>query len=114
MLPALLLMAAAPSLPQAIRQSIDPCKAARQANDIVVCGRNREQEQRRYRLPRDPDRGFDPLGAVDSVSRERHRLLDADGAGPDLTRGSCSSVGASGATGCSIKQWREMREQKGW
>jgi len=113
-LPALLLMAAAPGFSQAIRQSIDPCKAARQANDIVVCGHDGEQEQRRYRLPRDPDRGFDPLGAVDSVSRERHRLIDGDGASQDLTRGSCSAVGASGATGCMIKGWREADQQKGW
>lgn len=112
MLSLLLLAAAPPSIGDALRQAIDSCPADRPTNEIVVC--KRREEQQRYRMPPMPDRGFDPLGAVDSVSRERHRLIDGDGASPDLTRGSCSSVGASGWTGCQIKTWREHDQQKGW
>ena len=105
---------AAVDLTQAVRDATDGCRAATPAPGITVCGGERG-EPGRYRLPlRDEDRGFDPLGSVDSVSRERHRLLDADGFGQDLTRGSCSSVGASGWTGCTIKAWREADQQKGW
>jgi hypothetical protein len=110
---ALLLAFAAPSIDQAIEEAVDPCKAARQQSGITVCGRSQEQQRQRFRLPRE-DRGFDPLGPVDSVSRERQRLIDGDGASQDLTRGSCSAVGASGWTGCQIKTWREHDQQKGW
>jgi len=113
MIAALLLMAAtAPSIDQAIERAMDPCKARQAAGEIVVCAR-RPGGQQRYRMPR-IDRGFDPSGPVDSVSRERHRLIDADGAAPDLTRGSCSASGANGWTGCMVKDWREHDQQKGW
>jgi hypothetical protein len=108
----LLLAALTPDVGQAIQQAIDPCKATRPADGIVVCGESRQQRER-YRLKRE-DKGFDPKGSVDSVSRERNRMIDAGGANTDLTRGSCSAVGASGATGCMIQSWRERREQKGW
>jgi hypothetical protein len=110
---ALLLALAAPDINQAIANAVDPCRAARAQSGITVCGRTQEQQRQRFRLPRE-DHGFDPLGSVDSVSRERQRLIDGDGASQDLTRGSCSSVGASGATGCMIKGWREHDQQKGW
>lgn len=110
----LLLALAAPDIEQAIRNAVDPCRTERGGPGITVCARTREEMDRRFRLPPMPDTGFDPLGPVDSVSRERHRLIDGDGASQDLTRGSCSAVGASGATGCMIKDIREKREQKGW
>lgn len=113
MLP-LLLALAAPNIDQAIRDAVDPCAASRREGGITVCGRSKAETDRRFRLPTMPDRGFDPLGSVDSVSRERHRLIDGDGASQDLTRGSCSTVGASGWTGCQIKKWGEMDQQKGW
>ncbi len=97
-----------PTIADAVHAAADPCAA--RGDEIVVC--RRRQAGDRYRLPR-IDRGFDPGGPVDSVSRERHRLLDADGAAPDGTRGSCSAVGASGATGCMIKGWRERDQQRG-
>lgn len=111
---ALLLALAAPDIDQAIRDAVDPCAASRREGGITVCARTKEETDRRFRLPQMPDRGFDPLGPVDSVSRERHRLIDGDGANTDLTRGSCSAVGASGWTGCQIKKWGEMDQQKGW
>jgi len=111
---ALLLALAAPDIDQAIQDAVDPCAAARRDSGITVCARTKEQTDRRFRLPPMPDTGFDPLGPVDSVSRERHRLIDGDGASQDLTRGSCSAVGASGWTGCMVKGWREKDQQKGW
>ena len=114
MMLALLLGLAAPDIEQAIKEAVNPCAAARRQDGITVCARTREEMDRRFRLPPMPDIGFNPLGPVDSVSRERHRLIDGDGASQDLTRGSCSAVGASGATGCMIKGIREKREQKGW
>jgi hypothetical protein len=111
---ALLLALAAPDIDQAIKDAVDPCAATRRDSGITVCARTKEQTDRRFRLPPMPDTGFDPLGPVDSVSRERHRLIDGDGASQDLTRGSCSAVGASGWTGCMVKGWREKDQQKGW
>lgn len=108
----LLLAAVAPTIGQAIEDAVDPCKAAQRAGGIVVCGRTEQERQQRFRLPRG-DGGFDPRGSVDSISRERHRLIDGDGASTDLTRGSCSAVGAGGWTGCMIKGWRERDQQKG-
>ncbi len=113
MLP-LLLALATPDIDTAIKDAIDPCAAARREGGITVCARTKEEQDRRFRLPPQPDHGFDPLGSVDSVSRSRHRLIDGDGASQDLTRGSCSAVGASGWTGCQIKKWNEMDQQKGW
>lgn len=71
--------------------------------DIVVCGRRSGNGG--YRLP-DSDR-FDPAGPIDSVSRERHRLLDVGAAGI----GSCSTVGPGGWTGCMFEDWRHADEQ---
>ncbi|WBO20961.1 hypothetical protein [Sphingomonas abietis] len=110
---ALLLALATPDIDSAIAQAINPCPADPRAGDIVVCGKDKQAMDRRFRIPRE-DHGFDPLGTMDSVSRERHRLIDGDGASQDLTRGSCSPVGASGSTGCDIKKWRENDQKKGW
>src|ERR1700761_9267263 len=110
MVPLLLMLLAAPTaMDQAIDRAVDPCKAARATDGIVVCGRDAERQRRRYRLP-DDDHGFVPDGPVESVSRERHRLLDGV---QDQTRGSCSAVGASGFTGCMIQSWREKDHQPG-
>ncbi len=101
-------------LSKAFDTAIARCRSTAPTNEITVCA-HQPGDADRYRLPlRDEDDGFDPLGPVDSVSRERQRLIDGDGASTDLTRGSCSSVGASGWTGCQIKTWREHDQQKGW
>jgi hypothetical protein len=79
------------------------CPADRSPDDITVCGRRNDGSG--YRLP-PPDR-FDPAGSIDSVSRERHRLLDVGASGI----GSCSTVGPGGWTGCMLNDWRNADEQ---
>jgi len=73
--------------------------------DLVVCGRPGARSP--YRLP-PQDAGWTPDGAIDSVSRERHRLLDPGAAGI----GSCSTAGPGGSTGCDLIRWREAYEQR--
>jgi hypothetical protein len=80
-----------------------PCTAPAQPQEIVVCGRG---DDARYRLPV-PD-GFDPRGLVDSVSRERNRLMDVGASGIH----SCSTVGPGGWTGCDLRRWRQAHEQR--
>ena len=92
--------AAAPAAPPI---AATPCTAPAEAEDIVVCGRG---EDARYRLPT-PD-GFDPRGLVDSVSRERNRLMDVGASGIQ----SCSTVGPGGWTGCDVRRWRHAHEQR--
>jgi hypothetical protein len=73
-------------------------------DDITVCGRRNRGDG--YRVPPPPD-GFDPGGTVDSVSRERHRMLDVGAVGTQ----SCSAVGPGGWTGCVFNDWRRADEQ---
>ena len=80
-----------------------PSPTPAQPQEIVVCG---QPEDSRYRLPT-PD-GFDPRGLVDSVSRERNRLLDVGASGIH----SCSAVGPGGWTGCDLRRWRQAHEQR--
>jgi hypothetical protein len=100
---------AMPSIESAIRSAATACPKPASSGEITVCGHH-DQDPLRFRLPPTPDNGFDLFGPVESVSRERNRLLDYNG---DMTRGSCSPSGASGMTGCMIKKWREMDEQAG-
>jgi hypothetical protein len=81
------------------------CDPAAAADDIVVCGRRTSPE--RYRLPIRPE-GFDKKGPIDSVSRERHRLIQEGDAGI----GSCSAVGASGSSGCFHRARKRQCEQE--
>jgi hypothetical protein len=80
-----------------------PCTAPAEPQEIVVCGRG---DDARYRLP--SPGGFDPRGLVDSVSRERNRLLEVGAAGIH----SCSTVGPGGWTGCDLRRWREAHQQR--
>jgi hypothetical protein len=84
------------------------CERAAQ-NEIVVCGRRVEEPRSRYRLPEEPDLGFDPSGDVDSVSRERNRLLEPGASGT----GSCSSAGSGGWSGCMANDFRHQIDQYG-
>ena len=72
--------------------------------EIVVCGR---RETEKYRLPIRPD-GFDPKGMMESVSRERNKLLQEGDSGI----GSCSTVGPGGWTGCGARQFKQRLEQE--
>ena len=84
------------------------CEGARGGDEIVVCGqRNRERSP--FRLPEEPDRGFDPDAGVDSVSRERNRLMEPGASGT----GSCSPVGPGGWTGCQAIPFRNDIDQHG-
>ncbi|TZG28095.1 hypothetical protein FYJ91_07165 [Sphingomonas montanisoli] len=87
-------------------KELKPCPKARGTSDIVVCRRTGETAALRYRLPI-RQQGFDPGGNVDSISRERHRLLDVGGSGT----ASCSPIGAGGWTGCQSRDWKAAREQ---
>jgi hypothetical protein len=107
-----LLLAAAPALaepappPAAVASPPVPapeCDQPADAPEIVVCGRSDDAQ---YRLP-SPD-GFDPRGLIDSVSRERNRLMDVGAAGIH----SCSAVGPGGWTGCDLRRWRHAHEQR--
>ena len=95
-------------LSRAIDKELRPCPKAKGAGDIVVCRRAGETAALRYRLPI-RDQGFDPGGPTDSVSRERHRMMDVGASGT----GSCSASGAGGWTGCQSHQWKEARQQYG-
>ena len=76
---------------------------------VLICGRRGEDSP--YRLPRSVrDPGFDVNGAIDSVSRERHKLMDVGTAGT----GSCSNTGAGGWTGCMVRDWRTAEQQRGF
>lgn len=81
------------------------CPPQKEGEEIVVCGRRNETE--RYRLPIRSE-GFDPNGPIDSVSRERHRLIQEGDAGI----GSCSTTGPGGYTGCFHRDTKRRCEQK--
>ncbi len=81
------------------------CETDGAGEDIVVCGRRDRDEQ--YRLPIRPN-GFDKKGPIDSVSRERNRLIQEGDSGV----GSCSTTGPGGASGCFAKGVRRRCEQE--
>jgi hypothetical protein len=93
--------AAAPS----ILEALSACAPGGRSDDIVVCGRRRDDE--RYRLPL-RDQGFDPDGPQESVARERGRLLE----GGESGIGSCSTAGAGGWTGCFAQEVKRRQQQR--
>ena len=94
-----------PDQPTALAAPVasNECPADRVPDDITVCGRRNDGSG--YRLP--PSDRFDPAGPIDSVSRERHRLVDVGAVGIQ----SCSTVGPGGYTGCEFIDWRHADEQ---
>jgi hypothetical protein len=102
---ALLLLLVAPAVPTPVAEApriVERCDKADQ--EILVCG-NRDAPEP-YRLPPEPE-GFDPRGAIDSVSRERNKLLGTGPAG----NGSCTVVGPGGWTGCDIAVIKQAEQQ---
>jgi len=99
---------AAQEAPQSAKLRIvkDECAATGAADDIVVCGSRDGASP--YRLPKLNDR-FDPKGHVDSVGRERARLMEGDESGI----GSCSNRGPGGMTGCWVQGLKSWRLQNG-
>ncbi len=73
--------------------------------EILVCGDAGAPEP--YRLPPQQDEVFDPWGGIDSVSRERNKLLGPGPAG----NGSCTVVGPGGWTGCDIAVIKQAEQQ---
>ena len=84
----------------------DECGGKGPGDEIVVC--SARDRNARYRLPKSPDR-FDPKGQVDSVGRERVRLMQGDESGI----GSCSNRGPGGMTGCWLQDVKNKRLQHG-
>lgn len=100
--------AAQPRLADVLHNVLGDCRMPADGS-VIICGRRNADSP--YRLPlaaRDP--GFDVDGPLDSVSRERHKLMDVGDAGT----GSCSNVGAGGWTGCMVKGWRADEQQRGF
>lgn len=84
------------------------CDGAR-GDEIVVCG-NRERRSP-FRLPEEPDQGYDPLGTMESVSEERNAMTEH---GARTGPGSCSTVGPGGAYGCAAAEFRQqVRQHRG-
>lgn len=81
------------------------CSRGSEGDEIVVCGRRNDDA--RYRVPPSVN-GFDPDGPMESVSRERNRMLEGGEAGT----GSCSTVGAGGWTGCFALAVNRARQQR--
>lgn len=79
--------------------------------EISICGKREADPP--YRLPQQfRDEGFRIDGPVDSVSRERHLIMDVGGAGAQ--QNACSAVGMAGWTGCEVKGWKEADQQRGY
>lgn len=78
---------------------------------IVVCRRLPEEE--RFRIPMDLREGT--IGPESTASAVRNqRIVDKDVAADGI--GSCSTVGAGGATGCfmqNVRKNREARQEQG-
>ncbi|HEX8191470.1 MAG TPA: hypothetical protein VF552_01085 [Allosphingosinicella sp.] len=87
----------------------DPCPVASSPDEIVVCGRQDEDE--RYRIPRSlRERGERRPGGTAWGARAE----DLDEAQRDTRPGGCSVVGTGGQSGCSaalVRQW--YRERRG-
>jgi len=100
--------ASQPNFANVLRNVLGDCRTPADGA-VIICGRRDGASP--YRLPlevRDP--GFDVNGAVDSVARERHKLMDVGGSGP----GSCTNSGAGGWTGCMVKGWEAADQQRGF
>ena len=97
---------AQPDLQTVLHRVIGDCRMPSDGS-IIICAR----PQSPYRLPPEArDRGFDVNGSVDSVARERHKLMEVGQTGS----GSCSNIGAGGWTGCMVKGWNEADQQRGF
>jgi len=99
---------AQPTLADVLRDVIGNCRTPADGTVLVCAKRDGESP---FRLaPAARDTGFDVNGSIDSVARERHKLMEGGEAGP----GSCSDVGAGGWTGCMVKGWNAADQQRGF
>ncbi|MGZ8348248.1 MAG: hypothetical protein ACXWUP_14165 [Allosphingosinicella sp.] len=86
----------------------DPCPAAEDEEEIVVCARRPEEE--RYRIPAPLRRGAEL--SERSWSNQAAELEDAQ---RDTRPNSCSVVGSDGHTGCTqqlIRNWYAERRAR--
>jgi len=86
----------------------DPCPAARDEDEIVVCARRPEDE--RYRIPAPLRRGTELRER--SWSSQAMQLEDAQ---RDGRPNSCSVVGSFGQTGCTqqmLRNWTAERRDR--
>jgi len=98
--------ASPPNLANVLHSVLGDCRMPADGA-VIICGRRDSP----YRLPPDArDPGFDVNGAVDSVARERLKLMEGGDSGP----GSCSNSGAGGWTGCMVKGWNVADQQRGF
>jgi hypothetical protein len=98
-----------PNFSDVLNTIISNCKRPADGT-IIVCGKRGPTESRFRLAPAARDPGFDVNGSVDSVSRERHKLMEAGAAGT----GSCSTTGAGGWTGCMVRGWDRADQQRGF
>lgn len=104
-------MSASPALAQANSRVLtvfgdDPCPTSND-EEIVVCRRLPEVE--RFRIPKDLREGtIGPESTAGAIRNER--IVDRDVAADGI--GSCSTVGAGGATGCFLQNSRRNRETR--
>lgn len=102
---------ASPAMAQANTRTLtvfgdDPCPSSNN-EEIVVCRRLPEVE--RFRIPMDLREGtIGPESTSGAVRNQR--IVDKDVASDGI--GSCSTVGAGGATGCFLQNARKNREAR--
>jgi hypothetical protein len=102
---------ASPAMAQANTRTLtvfgdDQCPTSNN-EEIIVCRRLPEQE--RFRIPMDLREGtLTPDSTAGAVRNQR--IVDKDVAADGI--GSCSTVGAGGATGCFMQNVRRNREQR--
>ena len=82
------------------------CPTDAQGNEVIVCERRSAEEQ--YRVPKEL-REFQVTPQNESWAARAQGTLDA-GVGANST-GSCSTVGASGQTGCFLQNARAARKE---
>jgi len=82
------------------------CSEAKAADEIVVCGRRRDNL--RYRLPLKSSEPVVGSFGARSVAAERYALMQDRSEGGS---GSCSAVGPNGVAGCMTLRWKMADEQ---
>lgn len=105
------LLSASPAMAQANSQVLtvygeDPCPTSNN-EEIVVCRRLPETE--RFRIPMDLREGTITPESTSGAVRNA-RIVDRDVAADGI--GSCSTVGAGGASGCFLQSTRRNRETR--
>lgn len=83
----------------------DKCPTNDNGEEIVVCQRLDEAE--RFRIPKNLRDAAGPIQSTESWAVRSQDALTTGGTGT----GSCSTVGASGGTGCFVRQATKARAE---